>query len=56
MRASGYVAALAALVFPPASTAGWGPEKVLTQPGDGLVSTPQISFDRAGRALLAYAS
>jgi hypothetical protein len=54
MRASGYVATLAALVFPAAATAGWWPEKVLTQPDDGLVSTPQVSFDRAGRALLAY--
>jgi hypothetical protein len=54
MRASGYVAAVAALVFPSAATAGWSPEKVLTRPGDGLVSTPQISFDRAGRGLIAY--
>jgi hypothetical protein len=54
MRTSGYVAALAALVFPPVATAGWGPERVLTRPGDGLVSTPQISFDRAGRALVAW--
>ena len=54
MRASGYVAVLAALVFPSAATAGWLPEKVLTRPGYGLVSTPQIGFDRAGRALLAY--